>query len=309
MKIFVLCANENWVVDHLAKEWIENNKSIYTNNIHEADTIWILSYYVAHQVPLELFKNKNVITTIHHIVPWKMNEERIAYYKFLNGITTIFHTLQEHTKTLLEKYVDKPIVIKPFWTNQNLWKHKYNKAYLREQYGIPKECYLIGSFQRDTEGDSIASGNYSPKLEKGPDIFIDAVKALQIKHLNIRVLLTGRCREYIMSMLQKNNIKYSYFEMIDYKQINDLYNCLDLYIVSSRVEGGPRAINECAANQTPIVSTDVGVAKYILHKDSIFNMHDPNTVINATPCIDHAYNNVEQMFIPRYFTEFNKIFR
>ena len=52
--------------------------------------------------------------------------------------------------------------------------------------------------------------------------------------------------------------------------VNKLYNILDLYLVTSRVEGGPQAILECGANKTPIISTNVGVAPEILQKDSIF---------------------------------------
>ena len=49
--------------------------------------------------------------------------------------------------------------------------------------------------------------------------------------------------------------------MIDQKKMNQLYNILNLYIVSSRVEGGPQSILECSAVNTTIISTDVGVAK------------------------------------------------
>ena len=58
--------------------------------------------------------------------------------------------------------------------------------------------------------------------------------------------------------------------MVDLKVLNELYNILDLYIVTSRVEGGPQAILECAVSKTPIVSTDVGVASEILDSKSIF---------------------------------------
>ena len=60
--------------------------------------------------------------------------------------------------------------------------------------------------------------------------------------------------------------------MVDFSKINELYNLLDLYIVSSRFEGGPQSILECAATKTPIISTDVGIAKEILNVGSIFNM-------------------------------------
>ena len=41
-----------------------------------------------------------------------------------------------------------------FWVNNDLWKpiSKDLRAELRSQYGIGENCYLIGSFQRDTEG-------------------------------------------------------------------------------------------------------------------------------------------------------------
>ena len=43
-----------------------------------------------------------------------------------------------------------------------------------------------------------------------------------------------------------------------------------MYIVSSRLEGGPQAILESALTKTPIISTDVGIASSI-SGDSIFD--------------------------------------
>ena len=61
----------------------------------------------------------------------------------------------------------------------------------------------------------------------------------------------------------KTEIPYKYFEMVSLSEINELYNILDIYIVSSRIEGGPQAIVECAISETPIVSTNVGIAPEI----------------------------------------------
>ena len=52
--------------------------------------------------------------------------------------------------------------------------------------------------------------------------------------------------------------------MVSFKELNELYNLLNLYVVSSRYEGGPQAIMECALIKTPIISTDVGIASEIL---------------------------------------------
>ena len=69
-----------------------------------------------------------------------------------------------------------------------------------------------------------------------------------------------------------------------------LYNILDLYIVSSRIEGGPQAIMECAVSKTNIISTDVGVASQILHHESIIK---DNEFLNAKPHIEYAFEKVK----------------
>jgi len=80
---------------------------------------------------------------------------------------------------------------------------------------------------------------------------------------------------------------------------------LDLYIVSSRVEGGPQAILECAASKTPIVSTDVGVASEILHKDSLYA---PENFFSAKPNTDYAYKNVQKYYLPKHMDKFIEMF-
>ena len=77
---------------------------------------------------------------------------------------------------------------------------------------------------------------------------------------------------YTITATNSGGSSITYFEMADLKLLNKLYNILDLYIVSSRIEGGPQAIIECGLSKTPIISTDVGVAKEILAPKSIFEM-------------------------------------
>ena len=62
----------------------------------------------------------------------------------------------------------------------------------------------------------------------------------------------------IIQNLEKLGIPYKYFNMISLEQINELYNCIDLYIVSSRCEGGPRSVFEAGLTKTPIISTVIG---------------------------------------------------
>ena len=81
---------------------------------------------------------------------------------------------------------------------------------------------------------------------------------------------------------------------------------MTLYIVSSRFEGGPQSILECAATKTPIISTDVGIAKEILNVGSIFNMEN---FLDAKADVEYAYKNVEKFFIPNGIENFNNYFK
>ena len=70
-----------------------------------------------------------------------------------------------------------------------------------------------------------------------------------------------------------------------------MYNACDLYVVGSRYEGGPQAVLECAATQTPIVSSDVGIAGEILHPKCVIDIE--NTIHFPTQEeVAYAYDKV-----------------
>ena len=185
--------------------------------------------------------------------------------------------------------------------NQNIFYEIADKSLLRNQYNIPLNSFIVGSFQRDTEGHDLKS----PKLSKGPDRFLEIVLEMRKSKDNLEVLLTGKRRQYLINNLKKENIKFHYFEMVDYITLNNLYNTLDLYIVSSRVEGGPRALFECAITKTPVISTDVGFASNLLSEESLF---EGTEFGSANPNVDFSKNIVKKYEIPRGFENFINMF-
>ena len=88
--------------------------------------------------------------------------------------------------------------------------------------------------------------------------------------------------------------------------MNKLYNGLDLYIVASRVEGGPRAINEAALTCTPLYSTDVGIAPYICNMDSIFDMKKPHTILDCRANTQWNYERAMEYSIQNHMEKFTK---
>ena len=189
----------------------------------------------------------------------------------------------------------------PFWVNQNLWFNIEDKKFLRKKFGVAEDSFLVGSFQRDTEGSDLIS----PKLIKGPDRFIEIVKYYEAKNSNFKVILTGKRRQFVINELERLNIEYLYFEMANFETLNELYNLIDLYVVSSRIEGGPQAIVECGITKTPIISTDVGFASNILAAESIFDMDNFSV---AKPNVNYAFQKSLEIQIPDGFNKFIKMF-
>ena len=300
MKIHLNSAKENWVVDRFREEWYKYNSSISTKIIRNSDIVWIISPWTWKKINKKILSKKKVICSIYHLDEDKFDEKQLDEFNLRDEYVDFYHVISENTKKQIKKLTNKPIVSIPFWVNQEIWKDIYEKDILREKYKLDLDSYLIGSFQRDTEGKDLIS----PKLSKGPDQFIKIIKEYKEKNKKIGVILAGKRRNFIIENLEKLDIPFNYFEMVDFKELNELYNCLDLYIVSSRYEGGPQAVMECAITRTPIISTDVGVASEILHPNSIFSM---NSFMNAKPNTDYAYEKVQKYLIPNGFENFRKI--
>jgi glycosyltransferase involved in cell wall biosynthesis len=278
MKIFCLAPNEDWVCDRFAKEWFAMNNDIATNDPEKADIIWLLADWCWNHIPAKMLSEKKVVCTVHHLVPQKFNYSKRENFLERDKFVDMYHVPSMKTRDQVDSLTSKPIIYHPFWVNQGIWTKIANKNAVRTKYNLPNDAYIVGSFQRDTERSDLIT----PKLEKGPDIFVKYLKKLRDEDKNVHVLLAGWRRQFVIGELRSENIPYTYIELPEFSVLNELYNCLDLYVVGSRYEGGPQAIFECAATETPIVSTDVGSATEILDGCSIFDLNDiklafPNT--------------------------------
>ena len=127
---------------------------------------------------------------------------------------------------------------------------------LRAELGIAEDAFCIGSFQKD--GDGWEEG-LSPKLIKGPDIFVAAIAKLK-EHGKLHVLLSGPARGYVKAELEEIGVPYTHRLLDDYNDVAALYGALDAYLITSREEGGPKGVLESLASGVPLVSSKVGLA-------------------------------------------------
>lgn len=127
----------------------------------------------------------------------------------------------------------------------------------RKELGIPEQAVVVGSFQKD--GNGMKEG-LEPKLVKGPDILLKSLAILKNRIPELFVLLTGPARGYVKKGLLESEIPFAHYHLNDYTEIGKYYNALDAYIVSSRDEGGPKAVLESMASGIPLITTRVGQA-------------------------------------------------
>ena len=151
-----------------------------------------------------------------------------------------------------------PIGINPaFFRPQTPAARRRARAHL----GLPQNAVVVGSFQKD--GVGWADGR-DPKLIKGPDVFVDAMRILKSSVPDLFVLLSGPARGYVKAGLTALGIPYVHRVFKHYPDLGEMYQALDVYVVSSRQEGGPKSVLESMASGVPLVTTRVGQAMDIV---------------------------------------------
>ena len=190
MKIYLSKINESWIVDRVREEWYLHNKKISTEKIKEAEILWIIAPWVWKKIPLRHLKRKKVVCSYYHFDFEKFGQKERENFLKLDQYVNEYHVISELTKKQLQTLTNKKITSIPFWVNQEVWYEINEKNSLRDKYEFKDNEFLIGSFQRDTEGHDLVS----PKLVKGPDIFLEIVKKLFEDNKNLKVVLSGKRR-------------------------------------------------------------------------------------------------------------------
>lgn len=225
------------------------------------------SLYVPHKWK-DFHKSNKIIFTWFHGDKKDPNPDNLAMIEDLSraiDICAFIHTTNARSKQRLVEWgipADKIVVI-PLGVDLCVFKpaNQGAREKIRKKLGIPKGKVCIGSFQKD--GVGWGPGN-EPKLVKGPDVFCDAVIKLSKKY-PVHVLLIGPARGYVKKRLTKAEVDFSHKYLKNFQDIAKYYHALDIYLVTSRNEGGPKAILESLASGIPLVTTDVGMARDVVN--------------------------------------------
>ncbi|WP_287584494.1 glycosyltransferase [Candidatus Borrarchaeum sp.] len=248
-------------------------------NLQNCDVIHSVNWYWLRDIDPKYLAEKYVIAHIPHDVRHMLM--RSEYHRILPFVDK-WIVMSKRAKKML-KGIGCEANYVPYTVDLEIF-HKINGRdenldEFRRKYSIPNDKYLIGSFQRDTKAKDLKT----PKYMKGPDVFFEIIKKLYQQKTDICVILAGPRRFWLINQFLKYSIPFVYIgerlkELKDdifinnlpQETINYLYNIIDLYLVTSRIEGGPKALTECAATKCKILSTNVGHAADILETETIY---------------------------------------
>lgn len=278
LKVFLPLPNEAWIGDQTSSEFQRFSRHEIIHDyarFDECDMTWMYSKWIANHFHKQKLASKPCITTIHHIVDSKGID-----IDFFDSFTTVYHVPNRFTDDSLRSRTSKDTAILPYWIDLERW----NDVRPLRNITFPCNSTVLGSFQRDTEGNSINSEPV-PKLEKGPDLFVDIVRSLSPSETAI--LLGGWRRQWVVSKLSPHyNIHMKTpigdTPTLSSTEIMQAYATLaahnGYYLVTSRVEGGPQAIIEAAISGCRILSTTMGIAPDVLDERCLCGeADDPQT--------------------------------
>ena len=132
-----------------------------------------------------------------------------------------------------------------------------SRSAARRELGLAESAFVAGSFQKDGVG---WGDGLEPKLIKGPDVLLAVAERLREEVPELVFLLTGPSRGYVRAGLERLGIPYRHVLLPSVDAVARAYEAIDVCLVTSRDEGGPRAVLEAMATGAPLVTTRVGQA-------------------------------------------------
>lgn len=161
------------------------------------------------------------------------------------------------------------------------------RAAARRELGVPDTAFVVGSFQKD--GVGWGEGN-EPKQIKAPDTLVATLERLRTDMPELVVLLTGPARGYVLRELERSGIPYRHVQLLPRDRLALAYHALDVYLVTSRQEGGPKSVLESMAAGVPLVTTRVGQAPTLVEDDVNGLLADVDDVDALAAAVRRVYD-------------------
>jgi glycosyltransferase involved in cell wall biosynthesis len=150
--------------------------------------------------------------------------------------------------------------------------------------------FVVGSFVKDGVG---MEDGLEPKLVKGPDTFVAVLAQARERIPELSVLLTGPARGYVRRELERLGVPSRHLVRNSRAELGRAYHEVDVCLVTSRQEGGPKSALEAMASGVPLVSTRVGQVPELVREGENGLLADVDDVDALTHALERVHMDGE----------------
>jgi len=197
--------------------------------------------------------------------------EKLTYFSMLlaagSRADRIFGVSEDATQSIMHTHAIQPqkLFTVPNGINFARFQKRHRNPGLRQSLGIPLDSFVFGSIGRLTE-------------MKRPDILVSAFDKLSLELPTSHLLIVGDGP--MMPDLRKQAAASKAADRIHFAGFQpdpELYlGLLDVFVMTSRMEGMPLAILEAAASGTPVIASKVGGVGEVSNNGRSVYLYDYN---------------------------------
>lgn len=211
-----------------------------------------------------LKKYKGFFSICHALLPQVFGRLHELEPNVLIG--TVHHWISENQYEELLRQADHLV------TGSTQWKEKIISRGLPPEKvsvflsGAPAEFFESVTL-RNNDAPTMRIGFFAKPdsneyNRKGIDRLLDLIQAIGQSGLthHYHFVFSGDEWSEIRRACETNGVKATFAGRVPRDQMQSLYDCIDVYLILSRVEGGPATISEAMARGCVVVSTRVGLA-------------------------------------------------
>jgi glycosyltransferase involved in cell wall biosynthesis len=218
----------------------------------DVDLVHIFSEWDALRLGKHFLGKVPVVNAIHHVEKWE------DYRPLLQGdaVQVVSDQWRRH---IIEQGADADqLVLLPNGIDTEMFAPlpPARRDKLRRSLGISPSSFTVGMFSK-------RSSNSSGR--KAPHVFIDGLMKLAPAVPGLTAVIVGPGWGDVVKTLADKGVRSIWRPFIpDRAGVAQMYQCLDAYWVTSRIEGGPVPLLEAMACGACCVSTPVGVVPELL---------------------------------------------
>jgi glycosyltransferase involved in cell wall biosynthesis len=267
LRVLLVPDSTYWVTGTIAKSiarfnpWIEATiasgsvlDAIFNEQpelMHNFDLVHFTCPYASHEWLPRFRDLAPCITSHHHVTDWDPIKHN------LDGDAIIVGS-PEWAEDLSARGVDSSRVFcVPYGVDATLFSPAHEeRGAMRQRLGFGNQAIVVGFFGK-------SSSNNDDR--KGIDVFVSAALELNRRLKQLAVLIIGPGWQELSNSLAASGVRCVWIPFVrELKDLAPMYQALDFYWVTARVEGGPVTLLEAMSSEVCCLTTAVGIAREIV---------------------------------------------